>query len=154
MNLKELKIEEFITGLADILKTYYKYPKKRQENSVEELILTFLRICYFKIENQVSQGDGIIDIKIQDDKTRFIIELEVDQTAKVALNQIIDKKYFIQENRKDKQCVLIGINYSNAKGVKNINSFAVKKINCGTSEAQVFYDTVFEDGNYRAIRRG
>ena len=143
-NLKALKIEEFITGLANILKVFYKYLKMSEQNSIEELLLTFLRIVDFKIDNQVNQRNGIININIQDNKTLFTIELKVDQYAEVVLKQIIDKKYFMQENRENKKCVLIGISYRNDNYEKNINSFAVKKINCGQSETEEFFTILYE----------
>ncbi|ANE41111.1 hypothetical protein IM42_01015 [Fervidobacterium sp. SC_NGM5_O18] len=77
---------------------------------------------YHEIEKEVS--GGIIDILIENNGVAYIIELKVDKSAKEALEQIKERRYY--EGFTSKKCYLIGVSIDSR--LKNIKEWTYEVI--------------------------
>ncbi|MCX7654633.1 MAG: PD-(D/E)XK nuclease domain-containing protein, partial [Fervidobacterium sp.] len=72
---------------------------------------------YHEIEVEVA--GGIIDILIENNGVVYIIELKVDRSAKEAVEQIKERRYY--EGFAGRKCYLIGVNIDSSK--RNISEW-------------------------------
>ena len=148
--LVKCEISKFSVELAEIINSEYVYDKKRHEYSLEDLLMTYLRLCKFTCDVQVPRGNGIAEIIATKDGHEFLIELVVDKNASIALNHIIEKQYFIGHlSTKEKEIICIGINYSNPP-CKAIDSIAYKIISPGAISKSIKYSIKLEDSKFKA----
>ena len=148
--LVKCEISKFGIELAEIIKREYVYDKKRHEYSLEDLLVTYLRLCGFRCGMQVTRGNGIADIVATKDRREYVIELKVDQSARIALNQIMEKQYFMGNLSTDEnEKICIGINYSNSP-CKAIDSIAYKIISPGVISKSIKYSIKLEDSKFKA----
>ena len=74
---------------------------------------------------------GRIDLLVQTNKVLYIFEFKLNGSAKKALQQILDKKYYEAYQAKNKnvnntQIKLVGVNFSSE--AKNINEYLMQDL--------------------------
>ena len=99
---------------------------------------------------QVPRENGLADIVATKDGGEFLIELNVDKSARIALNQIIEKQYLMGNlSTKVKETIFIGINNGNHP-CKAIDSIAFKIISPGVISKSSEYSIKLEDSKFKA----
>jgi len=78
------------------------------------------------IRSEILTAKGRIDALIETKDRIYIIEFKCNQSSDVAIQQIKDNKYFEPYKNRDKEIILIGINFSTQE--KNINDYKIDKI--------------------------
>ena len=69
-------------------------------------------------------NNGRIDTVLETDDLVVIFEFKIDSSADIALAQIHEKKYAERYSKKDKELVLIGVNFDSAK--RHITDYKVE----------------------------
>ena len=64
---------------------------------------------------------GRIDLLVQTSKVLYLFEFKLDGSAKKAIKQILDMKYYEAYQQKDKKIKLVGVNFSSK--TKNITEY-------------------------------
>ena len=120
-------IEEFM----DVLKVFFAnieydlhIDNERYYQTIFYIVFTLLG---FKINTEVKTNTGRIDAVIETATHIYIFEFKLFDTAKNAMRQIEDKKYFEKYLLKKKQIMLLGVGFD--KNTKNIKEdYEVKKL--------------------------
>ncbi|NPU90019.1 MAG: AAA family ATPase [Fervidobacterium sp.] len=138
--VKKENVDGLIGGLKEILgKMSYRLSEKikqvtkneEQEDKLRtieshyEMVISGILFgsgVYHEIEKEVS--GGIIDILIENNGVAYIIELKVDKSAKEALEQIKERRYY--EGFTSKKCYLIGVSIDSR--LKNIKEWTYEVI--------------------------
>ncbi len=80
----------------------------------------------YPAEMEVLTCDGRIDLKVEVRDKIYIIEFKCNQSSEKALEQIKEKKYFEPYIGRDKEIILIGIDFDTEK--RNISEYKFEKI--------------------------
>lgn len=127
-NLKEYidQIKSIFSSLVNI-----NIPKSLQDresyyNSIFYLITSLLTDNNLNVYSEVLTSEGRIDSIVETDTNIYIIEFKANQDAEKALQQIKDKNYADRFKIKDKELVLIGINFDTEK--RNIKDIKIEEI--------------------------
>jgi len=78
------------------------------------------------VESELLTSDGRIDMVVETENNVFIIEFKCNQDAKKAVEQIKEKHYSDKYKLKEKEIVLIGINFETE--TKNIENYLVEEL--------------------------
>ena len=108
---------DFITKLSRF-ESYY--------HSLYYLLTSLMSDAYTRINCEMLNNIGRLDMAIETPKIVYIIEFKVDQTVEYAFKQIIEKKYadrYLKDGRKVK---MLAINFSSKE--KNIESWEVRDV--------------------------
>lgn len=97
------------------------------ENYYQTLIMLILQCSNLIVEAEVPTNQGLTDLVVSTRAANYVIELKLNKTAKTALKQIKEKKYFQRLQTKKLPIYLIGINCSSkTRGIAGIRMEAVK----------------------------
>ena len=110
--------------IEEIKRVYAKIPNTiqiNQEKYFQSIFYTILMMIGTTIDVEINTNIGRIDATIETIDLIYIIEFKLDKTAKIAIDQIKEKKYFERYIDKSKKIILIGINFSSKE--KNINEY-------------------------------
>ncbi|MEC9490667.1 MAG: PD-(D/E)XK nuclease domain-containing protein [Halanaerobiales bacterium] len=91
------------------------------------LIAELLADRELKIDSELLTARGRIDMVVESKDKVFIIEFKANQSAEQAIKQIKEKRYADRYKLKDKEIILIGINFSIDQ--KNISEHLIETIN-------------------------
>jgi len=108
-------LKSFIAGIP-----YAQFVKMAERDFQTVLFLIFTLLGY-RMGLEVYTSRGRLDAVLETKDQIFIFEYKVDQSAKKAMKQIKDKKYFQPYLNLNKKINLIGMNFSTK--VKNINQW-------------------------------
>ncbi|MEY4905789.1 MAG: hypothetical protein RLZZ292_3604 [Bacteroidota bacterium] len=89
---------------------YYIIDKK-DEHFYHALVHIHFRYLGWFMESEVHTSNGRMDAVVKTDTHIYILEFKLDQTAKIALDQIKNKDYATKYALENKQIVGIGINF-------------------------------------------
>jgi hypothetical protein len=127
-NLEEFieQIKSVFAGLVNI-----NIPKSLQDreayyNSIFYLVVNLLTDNNLNVYSEVLTSEGRIDSIVETENNIYIIEFKANQTAEKALQQIKDKNYADRFKIKDKELVLVGINFDTEK--LNIKDIKIEEI--------------------------
>lgn len=84
----------------------------KQEKYYHSLLYLVITLAGLQVDAEVKTNRGRADVVIDYDNCIFIFEFKLNKTAKVALQQIKDKKYYEAYQGKNKSMYLIGVNFS------------------------------------------
>ncbi|MCX7654749.1 MAG: PD-(D/E)XK nuclease domain-containing protein, partial [Fervidobacterium sp.] len=96
-----------------------------KERTYEAIMMGLLIGGQIKAQAEREVSGGIIDILIENNGVVYIIELKVDRSAKEALEQIKERRYY--EGFAGKKCYLIGVNIDSSK--RNISEWEYEVVN-------------------------
>lgn len=117
--------------IKEIKRIYSKIPNTiqiNQEKYFQSIFYTTLMMIGTTIDVEVNTNIGRIDATIETKDLIYIIEFKLDKTAKIAMDQIKEKKYSERYLDKSKKIILLGINFSSKE--KNINEYLNEIIIC------------------------
>lgn len=92
-----------------------------QEITYQAMILSMLYGMGFEPLSERSTNTGRIDVVLEMQKSIYLIELKLDQSPEIALDQIRKKEYFMPYTHKGKELVIVGANFSSEK--RNISAW-------------------------------
>jgi hypothetical protein len=101
---------------------YEKYPEKFFHAAIH-LLFTYMGI---RVHSEVCTSDGRVDSLVETDTHVYILEFKLDESPKVALEQIKGKKYYQPYWLKGKTVVGVGVNFSGT--TKNIDGWVAENI--------------------------
>jgi hypothetical protein len=126
------KLEEFTAQMKSIFASLanINIPKSLQGreayyNSIFYLTATLLTDNNFNVYSEILTSEGRIDMTVETETNIFIIEFKCNQAADKALAQIKNKNYAESLKLKDKEIILIGINFDTE--IKNIEDIKIEK---------------------------
>lgn len=99
----------------------------KEEKYYQSIVYTVCRLCGMDILTEVATNKGRIDAVLKAGTHLYIIEFKLNASADVALTQIDEKAYaekYLRTARKNHQTIhAVGINFSYAKGERNITDW-------------------------------
>ena len=124
--MRTLLEEDNLTVFFEKIKRRFaKFPyqtfSKAQENTYHGLLFSILNSIDLEVSAEVTNNSGRLDLLIQMPKTTYVIELKLDRTPEVGLNQIISKEYDKPYLGQGKSIARIGLNFSSNK--RNIDTW-------------------------------
>ena len=110
----------------ELYRNTYRFKDFKSEAEFENGIVLLLYCGNIIPHSQVSAGDGRSDLAFEVGGHAYIIEFKRDSSADKAIEQIIEKKYYLASIfEKYKEIELLGISYSTT--LKTIGSVAYTK---------------------------
>jgi hypothetical protein len=116
-----------------LLKSYFAsipydlIPKKNLGEKYFQLIFYLLiRVSSFRVNTEDRTSLGRIDLVLESDTSVYLFELKVNSSAKTALEQIKEKKYYEKYLNVQKELLIIGVNFSLEE--RNVTDWVVEKI--------------------------
>jgi hypothetical protein len=96
----------------------------KTEAYYHSLVHVTLTLSGYMVFSELITNNGRIDTVLETDDLVVIFEFKIDSSADLALAQIHEKKYAERYGKKDKELVLIGVNFDSAK--RNITDYKVE----------------------------
>jgi hypothetical protein len=96
----------------------------KDEHFYHSLVHLHFRYLGLYINSEVHTSDGRMDAVVQTDTHIYILEFKLDESAKIALQQIKDKKYANKYALENKTIVCMGINFNSMK--KSVDEWVVE----------------------------
>ncbi|EKD23440.1 MAG: hypothetical protein ACD_82C00038G0001, partial [uncultured bacterium] len=96
------------------------------EKYYQTIFFVFLHLINLNPKVEIATNIGRIDLLVKTSKILYLFEFKLNSSAKSALQQILDKKYYEVYQQKNKnvnnlQIKLVGINFSSDE--KNITEY-------------------------------
>ena len=132
--LSDMILENDLEAFMSKLKSYFAsipydiVPKRNLDEKYFQLIFYLLmRSTSFNVNIEDRTSDGRIDLVLEADDNIYLFEFKIDSSAKAALEQIKDKKYYEKYSNIPKKLFLIGINFDTK--TRNISEYLVEEYN-------------------------
>ena len=116
-----------------LLKSYFTsipydlIPKKNLGEKYFQLIFYLLmRVSSFRVNTEDRTNLGRIDLVLESDTSVYLFELKVNSSAKAALEQIKEKKYYEKYLNIQKEVLIIGVNFSLEE--RNVTDWVVESL--------------------------
>ena len=106
----------------------------KDEKYYQSLLYLAFRMCGMDIDAECTTNVGRIDAVLEAGKFIYIIECKIDKSAKVAMEQIEERAYYekyLYMIDKGFRIIKFGINFSTARGVRNIDDYIVESLPAG-----------------------
>ncbi len=134
--LQKAFIEETFEKFFDLLKTafskipYTIIPKENTErelyyHTLFYLMMNLMSDNHFKVYPELLGSDSRVDMMIDTNNKIYIFEFKCNQSAGEAINQIKQKKYAQQFRDRNKNIVLVGIDFDSA--AKNLREWKMEE---------------------------
>ena len=116
-NLQDILASHQITVFFEKLKALFaSFPYhlfvQATEATYQSMLLALLKGIGFNARAECSTNLGRVDLEIETSTATYIFECKLDYSANKALSQIKKTKYFEQYLQRDKDVILIGLNFS------------------------------------------
>ena len=115
---------EFFEVLNHVFSTVPYQIFNSNEAYYHSLVHVTLTLTGNLVLSELMSNNGRIDTVLETDDLVVIFEFKIDSSADLALAQIHEKKYAERYCKKDKELVLIGVNFDSAK--RNITDYKVE----------------------------
>lgn len=113
---KDLDAHNLDSFTATINRHFAKIPyslfTRAKEGFYQAVFFTFLEKSGIKTHAEMTTNRGRIDLLFELEKTIYIFELKVDQTAEIALTQAETKNYKEKYLQNNKEILVVGINFT------------------------------------------
>ena len=120
--LENQNLSAFFEGIKQIFIGFpYHIFSRAQEHTYHGLLLSLLRGMNLEVYAETIINLGRLDLLIQMPKTTYVIELKLDSTPEIGLNQIISTGYDKPYLGQGKSIARIGLNFSSNK--RNIDTW-------------------------------
>jgi len=104
-----------------VLKVFYSKVdnsiKIKQEKYYQTVFYIIFTLLGYRIKAEVNTNDGRMDAVIKTDKTIYILEFKLTETAQEAIQQIKTKEYYNRYLLDNKKIVLIGVQFDSETGM-------------------------------------
>lgn len=106
--------EAFIKRMESLIASVPYNEKGSAEDHFQNAVYLLFTLLgqYVRMEDRTS--DGRIDLQLETPDYIYLFEFKIDSTARKALEQILDKKYWLRDGYSGKRIFLIGINFDTA----------------------------------------
>ena len=81
------------------------------EKYYQSLFYAIFKTLGYSIKAEAHTSNGRIDAVIENDDNVYIFEFKLDKSEKAALDQILNKEYYLAYQNKGKNITLIGANF-------------------------------------------
>jgi Holliday junction resolvase-like predicted endonuclease len=85
-----------------------------------------MRVSSFRVNTEDRTNLGRIDLVLESDTRVYLFELKVNSSAKAALEQIKEKKYYEKYWNVQKELLIIGVNFSLEE--RNVTDWVVESL--------------------------
>lgn len=116
-------VEGFMTRLSAMFSDGDYRVVGNEEIYFQNTIYVFFKLLGFYVDVERHTGNGRMDILLQTSDYIYIIELKVDKTATVALQQIEDKDYAAPFASDSRKLFKIGVNFN--RKTRQIDDFVI-----------------------------
>lgn len=116
-DIREGRVELFLKRLQALFANF-QYDAQRDSDTEEHFRNVLYVLCVLlglKVKAEYMTSDGRIDLLIRTERYVYIIECKIDSTARVALDQIREKKYELPWAVDEREIISIGLNFSTEK---------------------------------------
>ena len=113
-DVREGRVEQFLQRLQAFFANFPYDAQKdsRTEEHFRNVMYILCQLLGLEVHVERKTSDGRIDLLIETEKYRYVIECKIDSTPAVALKQIHDKQYGLSWILDEKETILIGLNFS------------------------------------------
>ncbi len=112
-DLEAFDLESFVSKMnIHFAKMPYQQFSGSHEGFYQAVLFTFLERSGVSTHSEIATNIGRIDLMAEMPKTICIFELKLDKTADAALNQAQIKKYMERYLNREKEILVMGINFS------------------------------------------
>ncbi|WGS64304.1 ATP-binding protein [Marinitoga aeolica] len=118
------KIEEIIEEIKRIISAIPYNLQQKRESYYHSLIYTILASAGLNVTAEELTNLGRSDLVLEHNDKIYLFEIKLDKSAKEAIEQIKEKKYYEKYN--GKEIYIIGININSEK--RNIDEYIIEKI--------------------------
>jgi Protein of unknown function (DUF1703)./Predicted AAA-ATPase. len=130
VNLKSALEADDLESFIDIMKKFYlKIPYTitiKNEKYYQTVFFVLLASVNLETNVEIATNIGRIDLLVQTSKALYLFEFKLDGSAKKALQQILDMKYYETHQAHGKKIKLVGVNFSS--DAKNITEYLVQDL--------------------------
>ena len=123
-DVKSGNVEQFIERLRSFFAATPYDTMKDVENYYQNVLLILFRLAGFYIHAEYRTSRGRIDLLLESQDYRYVMELKLDKTAEEALSQIKTKEYALPFAQDAKKTYLIGLNFSSK--TRNIDQYVIE----------------------------
>ena len=123
-DVKSGNVEQFIERLRSFFSATPYDTMKDIENYYQNVLLILFRLAGFYIRAEYRTSRGRIDLLLESQDYRYVMELKLDKTAEEALSQIKTKEYALPYSLDAKKTYLIGLNFSSQ--TRNIDKYVIE----------------------------
>ena len=123
-DVKSGNVEQFIERLRSFFSATPYDTMKDVENYYQNVLLILFRLAGFYIRAEYRTSRGRIDLLVESQDYRYVMELKLDKTAEEALTQIKAKEYALSFVQDAKKTYLIGLNFSSQ--TRNIDKYVIE----------------------------
>lgn len=123
-DVKSGNVEQFIERLRGFFAATPYDTMKDVENYYQNVLLILFRLAGFYIRAEYRTSRGRIDLLVESQDYRYVMELKLDKTAEEALAQIKTKEYALPYSLDGKKTYLIGLNFSSQ--TRNIDKYVIE----------------------------
>ena len=111
--LETMQLQTFIEMINTwFAKIPYELSKNAHEGFFHALFQTFIEASDIETYSEVATNKGRIDLVLELDHLIYVMELKLDQSAEIALEQAQIKQYEQKFAQTGKEVVVVGINFS------------------------------------------
>ncbi|XWN35619.1 MAG: AAA family ATPase [Roseivirga sp.] len=120
--LKEGDLSLFFAQLKVALASFpYQLFTEAGERTYHGMVLSLMSGMGLEVSAERPSSLGRVDLLVELARTTYVMELKLDSSAEVALEQIREKQYHVPHLRKGKEVAIVGVNFSSK--TRNVNSW-------------------------------
>ena len=105
------KPEAFMKRMESLIAAIPYNGKGSAEDHFQNAIYLLFNLMGFYAKMEDRTSDGRIDLQVESHDCIFIFEFKIDSSAREAMDQILQKKYWLRENSGNRRIFLIGANF-------------------------------------------
>lgn len=110
--LKNKEIDNAMSMLKDFFSKIPYEMHIKSEKYYQSIFYAIFKSLGYSITSEVQTSNGRIDAVIEDNENVYIFEFKLDKSEKVALDQIMNKEYYLSYQNMGKKITLIGANFN------------------------------------------
>ena len=105
------KPEAFMKRMESLIAAIPYNGKGSAEDHFQNAVYLLFNLMGFYAKMEDRTSDGRIDLQVESHDCIFIFEFKIDSSARVAMDQILEKRYWLRENAGNRRIFLIGANF-------------------------------------------
>ena len=105
------KPEAFMKRMESLIAAIPYNGKGSAEDHFQNAVYLLFNLMGFYAKMEDRTSDGRIDLQVESLDCIFIFEFKIDSSARVAMDQILEKRYWLRENAGNRRIFLIGANF-------------------------------------------
>ncbi|XWN35150.1 MAG: AAA family ATPase [Roseivirga sp.] len=126
--LQEQNLSAFFAQLEVALARFpYQLFTEAQERTYHGMVLSLMSGMGLEVSAERPSSLGRVDLLVELPATTYVMELKLDSSAEAALAQIREKQYYVPHLRKDKEVVIVGLNFSSK--TRNVGGWCGELLN-------------------------